>query len=214
MNVGETIKESVADRLIRLWNVPPARRRPTHRDLAYSFDAKVSAATVFKNLGAEFSTEEVEVAVIAALRTALEIYVEGDIPDGRDVFLATCALDLTAAPDLPLEIPVTLLKDVVRAYPSIVWYIYVGQLVAERLTKLDTLEALCDGITLDGDVDICLSCLNGLIAYRQLPKPDEQEELAFAVKQEIRARIEQLRQHPDPTVVSMTAAALISLDRW
>jgi hypothetical protein len=214
MTPRDIVIEAISNRLVELWNEPAAQRPPGHAEFAYDFNPRVAAKRVVADLVRRFGRDAVESAIVAMLEGLVEAFDDGRIPDQRGRFLATCMLALVSAPDVELAIPRPLAKDIVRVFSSIVWFPAVQGVIARHLSKTETLEALRDGLTLDANVDVCLSCMEGLRLYRNGEFAPGDEQPLAALKLDAEARLTRLRRDPETIVTNSIGPALEQLARW
>lgn len=194
------------DRLIELWNQPPESRDPAYREFAYYRDRSQSVKSILDALRASYTESRIRVQIGEFFKKMTRQYEQGANPSERDSFLANCCLEIVDEQDqsfLTKEIA----ADIVRTFPSIIWYSPVGDVVETYLSDAELIETLMGGLTENAATEVCTTCLEGLRLYAGLASRDPDRGRLKSAVADVRRRLSDLRSHPDELIRNMAPEA-------
>ncbi|MCM3874996.1 MAG: hypothetical protein NEA02_01110 [Thermoanaerobaculia bacterium] len=194
-----TDDKDVFERVIQLWNVPPAERSRAHKDLAYSRNPKISPEHVLADLRERFSEPVLRGAASVLLEGVVDSQRKGLIPGKREMFLAGCFL-LVAEIEKGLPLQRDLVRDILTYFESVIWYRPVGDLVSAYLSESEVLDALRRGLAYGNVRSVRLSCLGGLRLYKGVGKRDASPEKKENALTAVRFSLAALERNDDPLI--------------
>jgi hypothetical protein len=203
--------DALLQRMIALWNVPLEERTEMDRQYAFVRNRKVLRADVLSALLSEFGAEAVTRCSESLLSAVAETCFRDEVPDRRQIFLATCVLDIVNAGDA-VRLSMPTVEKVVQAYPVPIWYGPVGALVRGYLDRAELVRTLSDCLEFRQSSFLRLSCLEALIMYLPLAAPAPLDAMTASTTA-IHAKLDTLADDPDVEVKKAARRAQATLRR-